>query len=126
MTENRYSKSPLRETAIAALDTIYHGYQQEIIADMNCVICEKQLKLLIVQYLWFNLFLRNGTNCTKFTTLLICLTPKNCMSSTVTLIDWDTKRQTIIIRTFLKKRLEPSFAWFILRIETKWLFVWMV
>ena len=50
MTENRYSKSPLRETAIAALDTIYHGYQQEIIADMNCVICEK-LKLLIVQYL---------------------------------------------------------------------------
>ena len=65
MTENRYSKSPLRETAIAALDTIYHGYQQEIIADMNCVICEKQLKLLIVQYLWFNLFLRNGTNCLR-------------------------------------------------------------
>ena len=51
MTENHYSKSPLRETAIAALDTIYHVYQQEIIADMNCVICEKQLKLLIVQYL---------------------------------------------------------------------------
>ena len=51
MIENRYSESPLRETAIAALDTIYHDHRQEVIADMNCVICEKQIKLLIVKYL---------------------------------------------------------------------------
>ena len=51
MIENRYSESPLRETAIAALGTIYHVYRQKIIADMNCVICEKHMKLLIVQYL---------------------------------------------------------------------------
>ena len=51
MIENHYSESPLRETAIAALDTIYHDHRKEIIADMNCVICEKQIKLLIVKYL---------------------------------------------------------------------------
>ena len=49
--ENRYSESPLRETAIATLDVVYQDHRQEIIADMNYVICEKQIRLLIIQYL---------------------------------------------------------------------------
>ena len=54
--ENRYSESPLRETAIATLDVVYQDHRQEIIADMNYVICEKQIRLLIIQYLWRNPF----------------------------------------------------------------------
>ena len=51
MIENYYSVNSLRETVSAALDMIYQDHRDEIIFQMNNIICEKHLTLLIIQYL---------------------------------------------------------------------------